>query len=227
VLDVVTFKVKVDSYNSSVAARTYGFYDPLAQALDDAGERWALLVVRELADGPRRYGELQQRLPGLSTARLADRLRELTAAGLVEGGYELTGQGRRLVPAIHALTRFGLQRLHPLPGTATVYRPAFAVWALRACADAAAAPADPFLSVTHVESEAFCARGDEKGRVTTWTGDPGAEPTDIARTDTITAMSLATGSASLAQALSQGGLTFEKTSDAGRRWALAHGMFHR
>ena len=98
----------------TVTGRTYGFYDPLAQALDDTGERWALLVVRELLDGPRRYGELQQRLPGLSTARLADRLRELRAAGLIEDGYALTEQGRRLAPAIYALTRFGLARLRPL-----------------------------------------------------------------------------------------------------------------
>jgi hypothetical protein len=64
-------------------------------------------------------------------------------------------------------------------------------------------------------------RADERGRLTTWTGDPLAEPTDIAVTDTITAMSLATGSATLAQARSRGHLTFGKTSDDGRRWAAA------
>jgi DNA-binding HxlR family transcriptional regulator len=207
-----------------MAARTYGFYDPLAQALDDAGERWALLVLRELLDGPRRYSELQQRLPGLSTARLADRLRELRDAGLVADGYAVTEQGRRLAPAIYALTRFALPRLRPLPGMATVYRPSFAAYALRACADAAAAPEGAFLSVTHVESEVFCTRSDEAGRVTTWAGDPGAEPTDIARTDTVTAMSLATGSAALAQARSRCQLTFERTSDEGQRWAAAHGV---
>jgi DNA-binding HxlR family transcriptional regulator len=207
-----------------VTGRSYGLYDPLAQALDDAGERWALLVVRELLDGPRRYGELQERLPGLSTARLADRLRELRAAGLVQDGYALTEQGQRLVPAIHALTRFGLQRLRPLAGTATAYRPSFAAYALRARADAATAPVGPFLSVTHVESESFCTRGDEHGRITTWAGDPGADPTDIALTDTITAMSLATGSWTLAQAQSRGNLTFQKTSDDGHPWAAAHGV---
>lgn len=209
-----------------MTARTYGLYDPLAQALDDAGERWALLVVRELLDGPRRYGELQQRLPGLSTARLADRLRELRAAGLIEDGYTLTEQGQRLIPAIHALTRYGLARLRPLAGIATAYRPSFAAYALRACADAAALPAGPFLSVTHVESESFCSRRDEGGQVTTWAGGPGAEPTDIALTDTVTAMSLAVRSWTLAQAQSQGHLTFQKTPDAGRRWAAAHGVRH-
>jgi DNA-binding HxlR family transcriptional regulator len=209
-----------------VTARTYGLYDPLAQALDDAGERWALLVVRELLDGPRRYGELQQRLPGLSTARLADRLRELSAAGLIQDGYTLTEQGQRLIPAIHALTRFGLARLRPLAGMATAYRPSFAAYALRARADAAALPAGPFLSVTHVESESFCTRRDTRGQVTTWAGAPGAEPTDIALTDTITAMALAARSWTLAQAHRQGHLTFQKTSDGGRRWAAAHGVRH-
>jgi DNA-binding HxlR family transcriptional regulator len=208
-----------------VTARTYGLYDPLAQALDDAGERWALLVVRELLDGPRRYGELQQRLPGLGTARLADRLRELRAAGLIEDGYTLTDQGRRLAAPIHALTRFGLPRLRPLAGTATAYRPSFAAWALRARADAAAPKAGgAFVSVTHVESESFRTRHDERGGVTTGVGDPGPEPADIVLTDTITAMSLATGAWTLAQARRQGHLTFQESSDDGRRWAAAHGI---
>lgn len=207
-----------------MTSRTYGLYDPLAQALDDAGERWALLVVRELLDGPRRYGELQQRLPGLSTARLADRLRELRACGLIEDGYTLTEQGRRLAPAIHALTRFGLARLRPLAGTATAYRPSFAAWALRARADAATPLTSTFVSVTHVESESFCTRHDERDGVTTWAGDPGAEQADIVLTDTITAMALATGTWTLAQARRQGRVTLQRTSDDGRRWATALGI---
>ena len=207
-----------------MTARTYGLYDPLAQALDEAGERWALLVVRELLDGPRRYGELQQRLPGLSTARLADRLRELRAAGLIKEGYALTEQGQRLAAAIHALTRFGLARLRPLTGTATAYRPSFAAWALRARADAATPATGTFVSVTHVEPESFCTRHDEHGGVTTWARDPGTGPADIVRTDTITAMSLATGTWTLAQARRQGHITFRQTSDDGRRWAAAHGI---
>jgi hypothetical protein len=167
---------------------------------------------------------LQQRLPGLSTARLADRLRELRAAGLIQDGYALTEQGRRLAPAIHALTRFGLARLRPLAGTATAYRPSFAAYALRARADAAAPPAGPFLSVTEIESESFCTRREERGALTTWAGDPRAEPTDIVATDTVTAMALATGFWTLAQARTQGHLAFGKTADDGRRWAAAHGI---
>ena len=204
-----------------MAARTYRYFDPLAQALDDAGERWALLIVRELLDGPRRYGDLQQRLPGLSTARLADRLRELRAAGLIEEGYELTADGRMLAPAIHALTRFGLHRLRPLPGMATVYRPAFAAHALRALADAARPAAGTFTSITQVEGEMFCTRHDERGAVT-WVGDPGTPSADIVGLDTITALSLATGAWSLADAQRDGYLDLARTSDGGRRWARAH-----
>jgi DNA-binding HxlR family transcriptional regulator len=206
-----------------VNARTYGLYDPLAQALDDTGERWALLVIRELLDGPRRYGELQQRLPGLSTARLADRLREMGAAGLIADGYTLTEQGRRLAPAVHALTRFGLTRLGPLTGTATAYRPSFAAWALRARADAASPAVGRYVCVTHVESESFRTRHDEHG-ATTWRDDPGQEPAEAVSTDTITAMALATGTWTLAQARRSGCLIVQQTADHGRRWAAAHGV---
>jgi DNA-binding HxlR family transcriptional regulator len=207
-----------------MTARTHGFYDPLAQALDDVGERWALLVMRELLDGPRRYGELQQRLPGLSTARLADRLRELSEAGLIQDGYALTEQGQQLAGVIQGLTRFGLARLRPLTGTATVYRPSFAAYSLRARAADASPMTGTFLSITHVESETFCTSHDECGRITTWTGDPGTEPTDIVLTDTITAMSLATGTWTLRQARHHGHVTFTKTADDGPRWAAAHGI---
>ena len=75
-----------------------------------------------------------------------------------------------------------------------------------------------------MESEEFCTSADGSGRVVTWTGDPGAEPTDIVVSDTITAMSLATGSITLAQGRRQYQLIFEKTSDDGQRWAAAHGI---
>ena len=70
-----------------------------AQALDVLGERWAMLVLAELLAGPARYGELQARLPGIGTAQLAARLRELTDAGLIAqagvhtGQYALTSAG--------------------------------------------------------------------------------------------------------------------------------------
>src|SRR5438105_8907716 len=67
----------------AVAARTYGQFCGLARALELVGERWALLIVRDLLVGPRRFTDLRQGLPRIPTNVLADRLKELEQAGIV------------------------------------------------------------------------------------------------------------------------------------------------
>jgi DNA-binding HxlR family transcriptional regulator len=98
--------------------RTYRQHCPLARALDLVGERWTLLVLRDLLGRPRRYGELLAGLPGLGTNLLADRLQRLGELGLVRivsrgeaRAYALTAEGRRLEPALLALAAFGLEEL--------------------------------------------------------------------------------------------------------------------
>jgi DNA-binding HxlR family transcriptional regulator len=103
------------------AGRTYGQYCGLARALDLVGERWALLVVRELLLGPRRFTDLLDGLSGVSTNVLAVRLRGLERAGVVERNvlpppaassvYELTAYGHALEPAVAALGRWGAASL--------------------------------------------------------------------------------------------------------------------
>ncbi len=95
--------------------RSYQQACPLARALDAVGERWTLLIVRELILGPARYGELQQRLAGIGSNLLADRLRFLEKLGLVEkvpedGGHRwsLTETGRGLEEPIMAMTRWSM-----------------------------------------------------------------------------------------------------------------------
>lgn len=88
----------------------------MARALDVIGERWALLVVRELLTGPKRFAELARGLPTISQNVLSQRLRELTSDGIVTRadtgpasggrGYELTDRGRQLGPALIELTRW-------------------------------------------------------------------------------------------------------------------------
>lgn len=93
-----------------MARRTYRQHCALARALDLVGERWTLLLVRELLGGPRRYGELAANLPGLGSNLLAARLRELVEAGLVvhdDSIYGLTERGASLEDAVVALARFG------------------------------------------------------------------------------------------------------------------------
>ncbi|GAB97610.1 DNA-binding HxlR family transcriptional regulator [Kineosphaera limosa] len=93
--------------------RSYGHYSGVARAVELVGERWALLIVRDLLVGSRRYGDLKANLPRIPTNILSDRLRELQQAGVirrvpvVRGGYELTEVGRGLAPAVLALERWG------------------------------------------------------------------------------------------------------------------------
>lgn len=106
---------------SDDSRRSYGQLCGLAKALDVVGERWTLLVVRNLLLGPLRYSELLRGLPGITTNLLAKRLREMEAHGLVEkvraasgdagAAYRLTDVGQGLEPAIHALGRWGFQRM--------------------------------------------------------------------------------------------------------------------
>lgn len=106
-------------HTPSPAADRRSYADPcgVARALDAVGERWALLVVRELSLGARRFGQLRSGLPGISPNVLSQRLHELEQAGVVERYllpapsnttvYELTEQGRALDPVLQALGRWG------------------------------------------------------------------------------------------------------------------------
>ena len=104
--------------------RSYDQHCGLARALDVLGERWTLLIVRDLLLGPRRYVDLLTSLEGITTNLLAKRLREMTEAGLVEKRrlpspagsdvYALTESGHALEPAVMELSRWGGRLLmHP------------------------------------------------------------------------------------------------------------------
>ncbi len=91
--------------------RSYGQYCALAKALDVVGDRWTLLIVRELLVRPCRYSELQDGLTGIATNLLAERLRQLESVGVIrrdaDNRYELTDRGRKLGTAVHELVRWG------------------------------------------------------------------------------------------------------------------------
>ena len=97
--------------------RTYGDPCGIARALDLVGERWALLVVRELLLGPKRFTDLREALPRVSADVLSQRLRELERTGVLRRAklpppagsrvYELTEWGRELEPVVLALGRWG------------------------------------------------------------------------------------------------------------------------
>ena len=101
-----------------MAARDYGQYSAVTRAVELVGERWALLIVRDLLVGPRRYGELAEGLPRIPSNILAARLKELQAAGIIRRAprsrvivYELTPYGRELEPVVLALGAWGFKAL--------------------------------------------------------------------------------------------------------------------
>src|SRR3712207_2976452 len=126
------------------------FDDPcgIARALNAVGERWALLVVRELVFGPKRYSDLHRGLPQMSQNVLAQRLRELEADGLVRrrrlgppapaSVYELTERGQELEPVLRALAHWGSRAPLPEDGAAELSVDAL-LFALRATFDPALA----------------------------------------------------------------------------------------
>jgi DNA-binding HxlR family transcriptional regulator len=121
-------------------ARSYGPYCPVARTLELVGERWTLLIVRELLVGPMRFTDLHAALAGIPRNLLADRLRDLEAQGVVgrrelpppaaRTVYELTGAGQELLPVIGALARWGLTHLPP-PEPGEAVSPAIGVLADR------------------------------------------------------------------------------------------------
>src|SRR3954452_17981559 len=103
--------------------KRYDQYCPIARALDLVGDRWALLVLRELMHGPKRYTDLVDHLPGIGTNILAARLRDLEHHGVVARRtlpppaaskvYDLTDYGRELRPALRELALWGARSLGP------------------------------------------------------------------------------------------------------------------
>jgi DNA-binding HxlR family transcriptional regulator len=101
--------------------RGYHEYCAVARALDEVGERWTLLIARELLLGPRRFTDLANGVPGIGTSVLTTRLKELEQRGLIvkrnlappaaSAVYELTERGRGLGPVLSALAKWGTSLL--------------------------------------------------------------------------------------------------------------------
>ena len=95
----------------------YNQWSPDARALDLVGDKWTLLIIRDLAAGPRRFVELQRVLPGISTEQLRSRLNRMVADGLLTRqryrevpprvDYELTERARDVLPVVGALSQWG------------------------------------------------------------------------------------------------------------------------
>jgi DNA-binding HxlR family transcriptional regulator len=123
--------------------RSYGQYCAIAKALDVIGDRWTMLLVRELLlRGPSRYTDLRDGLPGIATNLLAERLRSLEAAGLVRREdapppiaatlFELTPRGEDIAPVLDALGRWGTQYMAEGPAAGDEFRDRWLAWPAQA-----------------------------------------------------------------------------------------------
>jgi DNA-binding HxlR family transcriptional regulator len=148
--------------------RTYGDRCGIARALDVVGDRWALLVIRELLLGPKRFTDLRTGLPHVAPDVLAQRLRELEAEGVVRRDklpppapaqvYELTDRGHALEPVILELGRWGSVAPFPAVEEARIGVDALVV-ALKTLCDAGA-PSDMTVEL-RLDGQRFAARMDK------------------------------------------------------------------
>jgi DNA-binding HxlR family transcriptional regulator len=208
--------------------RGYGQFCAVAAALDVVGERWTLLIVRDLLLGPKRYTDLREGLPGIATDLLTARLRTLESAGLVRrrrlpppapaSVYELTERGYLLAPAVRGLAQVGFAFLGE-PTDETAVSAERLVLALHAAFDSAAVPGLDASYELHLGEEPF-AISVRDGALAVRRG-PAADPDLTLRTDQVALIRLLGGERDAGEAIAAGDLTIDGPSDALERFVAA------
>jgi DNA-binding HxlR family transcriptional regulator len=154
-----------------VAARSYGQYCGVTTGVELVTERWALLIIRDLLVGPRRYTDLKQGLPKIPTNILSARLKELQEGGVIRRVplarcglvYELSDYGRELEPIVLALGRWGFRSMHDPKEDDVVTADSLTVTLRTAFKpDPASAPLDFQVQVDDVELRAQVRDGELK-----------------------------------------------------------------
>lgn len=207
--------------------RNYRQYCGLASAMDAMGDRWTLLVVRELLLGPRRYVELQADLPGIGTNLLAARLKKLRELGLVRRAglaphsYHLTAEGERLRDSVLALSRFGMGLLTE-PTADVVVRPHWGFLAVTAMADATRLPELSEAYEFRVDDEVFHLEV-RAGHARPARG-PASAPAMVAITDATTFVRIGAGLIDPMAAVAAGQLTLTGDPAAGWRCSVVLGL---
>ncbi|WP_344604864.1 winged helix-turn-helix transcriptional regulator [Streptomyces glaucus] len=191
--------------------RSYDQFCSAARALDVVGDRWTLLIVRELLAGPRRYTDLHADLPGVSTDVLASRLRDMERDGLATRRrlpppgaayvYELTARGRELLPVLEALGAWGAAELGERRPTDAVRAHWFALPLLRALREAGTGPG--LVEVRLAEGRFHLYTGAGEGPVYGDGPAPG-EPDARLALDAATCTAIGRGEVSVAQAVRDG-----------------------
>lgn len=197
------------------AKRTYGQYCGLARALDVVGDRWSLLIVRELLVGPARYGQLRAGLPGISTNLLAERLRELEEAGVVERkldahsnsvAYALTPWGSELRTSIAGLVTWSTPLMVTGPG-GDHFQPHWLVVALESLMNTKRSKTRATVGV-EVDGTILTVHADPDGLRVTLNDDP--LPATVLVADGMIILGLASGMLTVEEAIAAGDLRGER-----------------
>lgn len=196
--------------------RSYAQYCGLAKALDVLGERWTLLVIRELMGGPKRFSDLLDGLPGIGGNVLSTRLKALDAEGVIARRrlpppaastvYELTDRGRELEPALLSLMRWGIDLLGA-PGEEERFRPAWLLNGLRAAFDPDAAKGVRRVYRLRVDGDAYTVRVDD-GTLAVDQGETAAADVAMAL-DSKTLMAVSGGALTAGEAIDDGRVVVE------------------
>jgi DNA-binding HxlR family transcriptional regulator len=192
-----------------MARRSYNQHCATAKSLDLVGERWTLLLIRELLTGPKRFSDLLASLAGLGTGLLAERLKYLESVGLIRRvtvssaanapAYALTEAGEELRPVVMALSRWGLKWALGERRDGDAFRAGWAVLGMQSTFDAEAARGVHAVYEFRVGDDVFHARIAD-GAIEALHG-PAQRPDAVIATDPDTFVELASGRMALADAI--------------------------
>jgi DNA-binding HxlR family transcriptional regulator len=205
--------------------RTYGEACRFAHALDVVGERWALLVVRELLLGPKRFTDLRTGLPHASSNILAERLRDLEQHGVIQrrklpppagsSVYELTEWGRELEPVVTKLGAWGARS--PIPPETEEIGPDSIVLALGSLFDSEAAGELEATYGLRIGEQGFRVEVAD-GEVHLGRGVPASPEATIAVPDAPTLAAILTAQLPLSEALASGAAQLEGSKQSAKRF---------
>lgn len=203
--------------------RTYAQYCPIVRAVEVLGERWTLLIVREMLTGTRRFNDIVRGLPGLSRALLARRLRQLEAAGIVvkadgpdgDGGYDLTPAGRELSPIVFGLAEWGARHAFGDPRPEEL-EPETLMWWFHGRIDTSEVPRRAVVQVDIADRRRLFWLLIEPDEASVCYTDPGFEIDAVMRSDVATLFRMWNGEFELLDAVKAGQIEL-----TGPRWIVS------
>jgi DNA-binding HxlR family transcriptional regulator len=198
--------------------RTYAQYCPIVRAVEVIGERWTLLIVREMLVGATRFNELARGLPGLSRGLLSRRLRQMEAAGLLErreDGYVLTAAGEDLRPLVFGLAEWGARHAFGNPRPEEL-DPEVLMWWLHGRIDTTELSRRAVIQVDVTDRRRVFWLVIEPGDASVCYTDPGFEVDALMRSDLATLYRMWEGEIELLDAVKAGSIEF-----SGPRWIVS------